>query len=176
VTPNFITGSPLSQTKKDAIWVVVDRLTKTAHFIHVNVRDSVEKLARIYTQEVVRLNKVPSSIVTHQDSRFTSRFWKKFQESMGTTLKFSTSTHPQTDGQSERVIQILEDMLRACVLDFGDQWMSYLPYAELVCNNNYLASIRMAPYEALYGRKCQVPLYLEWTEDGHVNKSREVCI
>jgi hypothetical protein len=95
---------------------------------------------------------------------------------MGTTLKFSTSAHPQTNGQSERVIQILEDMLRACVLDFGKKWIDYLPYAKLVCNNSYQSSIGMVPYEALYRRKCQVPLYWEWTEDRHVNKSREVCI
>jgi hypothetical protein len=120
VTIDFITELPPSQTKKDTIWVVVDRLTKSAHFIPVNVKDSMEKLTRIYTQEVVRLHGVTSSIVSDRDSRFNSRFWKKFQKSMGTTLKFSTSENPQTDGQSERVIQILEDMLRACVLDFGN--------------------------------------------------------
>jgi hypothetical protein len=176
VTMDFVTGLPLSQTKKDAIWVVVDRLTKSAHFIPVNVKDSMEKLTRIYTQEVVRLHGVPSSIVSDRDPRFTSRFWQKFQESMGTSLKFSTTAHPQTDGQSERVIQILEDMLRACVLDFGDQWIGSLPYAELAYNNSYQTSIGMAPYEALYGRKCQVPLYWGWTEDGHISKSGEVCI
>jgi hypothetical protein len=78
---------------------------------------------------------------------------------MAATLKFSTSTHSQIDGQSERVIHILEDMLRACVLDFGDQWMGCLPYSELAYNNSYQASIGMAPYKALYGQKCQVPLY-----------------
>jgi hypothetical protein len=73
---------------------------------------------------------------------------------MGTTLKFSTSAHPQTNSQSERVIQILEDMLWACVLDFGDQWIGCLPDAKLAYNNSYQASIGMAPYEALYERKC----------------------
>jgi hypothetical protein len=107
---------------------------------------------------------------------FTLRFWGKFQESIGTTHKFSRTAYLQTDGQSEKVIQILEDMLRACVLDFGDQWVSCLLYAKLACNNSYRASIRMAPYEALYGRKCQIPLYWGWTEDGHVSKSGKVCI
>jgi hypothetical protein len=78
---------------------------------------------------------------------------------MGSTLKFSTTAHPHTDGQSERVIQILEDMLRACVLDFGDHWIESLPFVELAYNNSYQASIGMAPFEALYERKCQIPLY-----------------
>jgi hypothetical protein len=119
----------------------------------------MEKLTKTYTQEVVRLHRVPSRIVSDRDLRFTPRFWKKFQESMGTTLKFSTTAHPQTDGQSERVIQILEDMFRACLLDFRDQWIGSLPYVELAYNNNHQASIGMVPFEALYGRKCQVPLY-----------------
>jgi hypothetical protein len=156
---DFVTGLPLSQTKKDAIWVVVDRLTKSAHFIPVNVRDPMKKLTKLYTQEAVRLHRVLASIVSNRDSRFTSRFWKKFHESMGSTLKFSTSAHPQIDGESKRVIQILEDMFRTCELDFGDQWIECLPYAELAYNNSKQASIRMAPYEALYGRKCQAPLY-----------------
>jgi hypothetical protein len=109
-------------------------------------------------------------------ARFTSRFWGKFQESMGTMLKFSTTAHPQTNGQLERVIQILEDMLQACVLDFGNQWMDCLPYAELTYSNSYQASIGMAPYEALYGRKCQVPLHWGWTKDGYINRSGRVCI
>jgi hypothetical protein len=136
----------------------------------------MEKLTRIYTQEMVRLHEVPSNIMSDRDSRFTSRFWKKFQESIGTSLKFSTSAHPQIDGQLEWIIQILEDMLRACVLNFGNQWMGYLPYAELVYNHSYQVSISMTPYEALYGRKCQVPLYWGWTKDGHVSNSGEVCI
>jgi hypothetical protein len=121
VTMDFVTGLPPSQTKKDANLVVVNRLTKLAHFIPVNVRDSLEKSAKIYTQEVVRLHGVPSSIMSDRDPRFISRFWKKFQESMGTTLKFSTIAHPYMDRQSEWVIQILEDMLQACVLDVGEQ-------------------------------------------------------
>jgi hypothetical protein len=156
---DFVTGLPLTQNKKDAIWVMVDRLTKSAHFISVNVKDSMEKLTRTYTQEVVRLHGIPSSIMSDRDSRFTSRFWKQFQESMGTTLKFSTTAHSQTDGQSKRVIQILEDILQAFVLDFGDQWITSLPNAELAYNNSYQASIRMASFEALYGRKSQVPLH-----------------
>jgi hypothetical protein len=98
VTKDFVTGLPSSKTKNAAIWVVVDRLTKSAHFISLNVRDSMEKLARIYTQEVVRFHGVLSSIVFDRDPRFTSRLWKKFQESMGTTLKFNTLAYPQNNG------------------------------------------------------------------------------
>ena len=159
VTMDFVTGFPMSRGQKDAIWVIVDRLTKVAHFIPINIKYSLEKLAQLYVQEIVRLHGVPSCIVSDRDPRFTSRFWKKFQEVMGTKLNFSTSAHPQTDGQSERVIQILEDLLRACALDFGDKWIDNLPCAELSYNNSYQASIGMAPYEALYGRKCQTPLY-----------------
>jgi hypothetical protein len=159
VTIDFVTRLPPTKTNHDATWVVVDRLTKTAHFILVNVRDSMEKFARIYTQEVVRLHGVPSSIVSDKDPRFTSRFSNKFQESMGMTLKFNTSVHPQTEGQLELVIQILEDMLRAYVLDFRDKWMDCVLYVELAYNNSYQSSTGMAPYEALYGQKCQVSLY-----------------
>jgi hypothetical protein len=88
----------------------------------------------------------------------------KFQEAMGTKVQLSTTFHPQTDGQSERTIQILEDMLRACVMDFGIGWSKFLPLVEFAYNNSYQASIEMAPYEALYGRKCRSPVC--WFEVG----------
>ena len=110
----------------------------------------------------VRLHGVPISIVSDRDPRFTSRFWKKLQEALGTKLHFSTAFHPQTDGQSERIIQILEDMLRCCILEFSSSWERYLPLIEFAYNNSFQSSIKMAPYEALYGRKCRTPLF--WTE------------
>ena len=91
------------------------------------------------------------------DSRFTSKFWGAFQEALGTQLSFSTAFHPQTDGQSERTIQTLEDLLRACMLDFGGSWEEHLPLVEFSYNNSYQASIGMAPFEALYGRPCRSP-------------------
>ena len=112
VTMDFVSGLPLSASKKDAIWVVVDRLTKSAHFIPVRTDFSLDKLAELYVSQIVRLHGVPISIVSDRDPRFTSRFWKKLQEALGTKLHFSTAFHPQTDGQSERIIQMLEDMLR----------------------------------------------------------------
>ncbi|KAG8488610.1 hypothetical protein CXB51_016588 [Gossypium anomalum] len=98
----------------------------------------------------------------HQDPRFMSRFWKKLHEALGSRLDFSTTFHPQTDGQSERVIQILEDMLRSCVIDFRGSWDDYLPLAEFAYNNSFQASLQIAPYKALYGHKCRTPLC--WTE------------
>ncbi|KAK2395950.1 hypothetical protein QL285_057638 [Trifolium repens] len=115
-------------------------------------------------EQIVRLHGVPLSIVSDRDPIFTSRFWKAFQNAMGTRLKMSTSHHPQTDGQTERTIQTLEDMLRACVLEDGGAWSNHLHLIEFAYNNSYHASIGMAPYEALYGRKCRTPLC--WTEVG----------
>ncbi|KAA3473474.1 Retrotransposable element Tf2 [Gossypium australe] len=162
VTMDFVSGLPQTPRKKDMIWVVVDRLTKSAHFISVKFDYSLDKLDELYISEIVRLHGVPLSIVSDRDPRFTSRFWKKLQEALGTKLHFNKAFHPQIDGQSERIIQILEDMLRCCILEFGGTWEQYLPLIEFAYNNSYQSCIKMAPYEALYERKCQTPLY--WTE------------
>ena len=107
---------------------------------------------------------MPLSIVSDRDPRFTSRFWGSLQQALGTKLHFSTAFHPQTDGQSERTIKTLEDMLRACVLEFQGSWDDYVNLIEFAYNNHYHSSIGMAPYEALYGRKCRCPMY--WDEEG----------
>ncbi|KAA3488013.1 Retrotransposable element Tf2 [Gossypium australe] len=122
------------------------------------------KLAKLYIAEVVRLHGVPVSIISDRDPRFTLRFWKALHHALGTKLDFSTAFHPLTDGQSERVIQILEDMLRGCVIDFRGSWEEFIPLAEFAYNNSYQSSIQMAPYEALYRRKCRTPTC--WTELG----------
>jgi len=144
----------------NSIWVVIDRLTKSAHFIPFHIIDFVPKLAKMYIRDIVRLHGVPVSIVSDRDSRFTSRFWKCLHE-LGTNLNINTAYHPQTDGQSWRTIQILEDMLRLCVLDFKSKWIKYLPLVEFAYNNSFQATIGMAPYEAMYGRKCRSPLYYD---------------
>ncbi|KAG8474188.1 hypothetical protein CXB51_034129 [Gossypium anomalum] len=162
ITMDFVLGLPLTPGKKDAIWVIVDRLTKSAHFIPVRTDYSLNKLAELYIHEIVRLHGIPLLIISNRDLRFTLRFWQKLQEALGTKLNFSTAFHPQTEGQSERVIQIPEDMLRCCVLEFQGSWERYLPLAEFAYNNSYQTSLKMAPYEVLYGRKCRTPLY--WTE------------
>ncbi|KAI3670567.1 hypothetical protein L1987_87905 [Smallanthus sonchifolius] len=107
---------------------------------------------------------MPLAIVSDRDTRFTSRFWKIFHEAMGTRLNISTAYHPQTDGQSERTIQTLEDMIRACIIDFGGSWDSHLPLAEFSYNNSHHTMIGMPPYEMLYGRRCRTPVC--WGEIG----------
>ncbi|GJZ70927.1 putative reverse transcriptase domain-containing protein [Tanacetum coccineum] len=114
----------------------------------------MEKLARLYLKEIVCTHGVPLSIISDRDSRFASGFWRSLQNALGTNLKMSTTYHPETDGQSERTIQTLEDMLRACVIDFGGSWDRHLPLAEFSYNNSYHASIKATPFEAFYGRKC----------------------
>ncbi|GJZ59090.1 putative reverse transcriptase domain-containing protein [Tanacetum coccineum] len=126
--------------------------------------DSMEKLTRQYLKEVVSRHGVPVLIISNRDSKFTSHFWKSLNEALGTQLDMSTAYHPQTDGQSERTIQTLEDMLRACVMDFGKGWDRHLPLIEFSYNNSYHTSIKAAPFEALYGRKCRSPIC--WAEVG----------
>ena len=111
ISMDFVSGLPRTVTGFDAIWMVVDRLTKSAHFLSINMTYSLEKLARLYLREIVRLHGVPIGIVSDRDPRFVSKFWMSLQKSLGTKLQFSTAYHPQTDGQSERTIQTLEDML-----------------------------------------------------------------
>ncbi|XP_073046111.1 uncharacterized protein [Primulina eburnea] len=164
ITMDFVTGLPRVRRGFNSIWVIVDRLTKSAHFLPVKTTYSMNQYAEDYIAEIVRLHGVPVSIVSDRDPRFTSEFWKSLHRAMGSRLAFSTAYHPQSDGQSERVIQILEDMLRACTIDFPGSWDSLLPLAEFTYNNSYQATIGMAPYEALYGRKCRSPLY--WDEVG----------
>jgi hypothetical protein len=164
ISMDFVSGLPRSPKGHDAIWVMVDRLTKSAHFIPIRMNYSLDQLAQLYIEEIVRLHGIPVSIVSDRDPRFTSRFWKSLHKALGTNLNFSTAFHPQTDGQSERTIQILEDMLRACVLDLKGSWANHLCLVEFAYNNSFQSSIGMAPYEALYGRKCRSPIC--WDEVG----------
>jgi hypothetical protein len=164
ISMDFVSGLPRSPKGHDAIWVIVDRLTKSAHFIPIRMNYSLDQLAQLYVEEIVRLHGIPVSIVSDRDPRFTSRFWKSLHKVLGTNLNFSTTFHPQTDGQSERTIQILEDMLRACVLDLKGSWANHLFLVEFAYNNSFQSSIGMAPYEALYGRKCRSPIC--WDEVG----------
>ncbi|KAI4321445.1 hypothetical protein MLD38_034825 [Melastoma candidum] len=164
IAMDFVTNLPRTVQGFDSVWVIVDRLTKSAHFIPISVTYSVAKLAKLYVKEVIRLHGVPSVIVSDRDARFTSRFWSNIQRSLGTRLNMSTAFHPQTDGQTERIIQILEDMLRACALDLEGSWEDQLPLVEFSYNNSYQQSIQMAPFEALYGRPCRTPLC--WNESG----------
>ncbi|KAA3469966.1 Transposon Ty3-I Gag-Pol polyprotein [Gossypium australe] len=125
-----VEGFPLNLTKKNAVWVLVDRLTKSTHFLPVRTNYSLEKSAKLYMSEIVRLYSIPMSIVSDRDPRFT----------------LSTTFHPQTNGQSKRVIQVLKDSSKY-----------YLSLAEFTYNNNHHASLGMSHFEALYGRRCKSP-------------------
>ncbi|RVW47357.1 Transposon Ty3-G Gag-Pol polyprotein [Vitis vinifera] len=164
ITMDFVIGLPRTLGGNNAICVIVDRLTKSAHFLPMKVNFSLYRLASLYVKEIVRMHGVPVSIVSDRDPRFTSRFWHSLQKALGTKLSFSTAFHPQTDGQSEKVIQVLEDLLRACILDLQGNWDDHLPLVEFAYNNSFQASIGMAPFKALYGRKCQSPIC--WNDVG----------
>jgi hypothetical protein len=162
---DFIVGLPCTPAGYDSIWVIVDRLTKVAHFIPVRTNYTGAKLAELYMTRIVCLHGVPKKIVSDRGSQFTSRFWKKLHECMYTQLNFSLAYHPQTDGQTKRTNQILEDMLRACALKHGASWDKSLPCAEFSYNNSYQSSLKMSPFEALYGRKCRTSLYWDRTRE-----------
>ena len=124
---DFMVGLPKTVGQHDSMWVIVDRYTKSAHFFPVRTTYTVEQYAELYVKEIVRPHGALRSIVSDRDPTFTSKFWEGLQKAMGMQLRFSTAYHPQTDGQSERTLQILEDMLRTCVLDFEGSWSKYLP-------------------------------------------------
>ncbi|GJS12451.1 reverse transcriptase domain-containing protein [Tanacetum coccineum] len=141
ITMDFITELPRSRSGYDTIWVIVDRLTKSAHFLATPEDYSMEKWSRLYIDAIVARHEVPVSIISDRDGRFTLQFWKSLQKALGTWLDMSTTYHPQTDGQSKRTIQTLEDMLRARVIDFGGSWDTHLPLAEFSYNNSYHSMI-----------------------------------
>ena len=114
---DFVTHLPWTSQRHDVVWVIVEWLMKSVHFLTVWMTFIMERFCRLYIREIVRLHGLPVSIVSDRDPRFTTHFWKSFQKAMGTQLTMSTAFHPHTDGQSERTIQVLEDMLRACILD-----------------------------------------------------------
>nr|GEV97092.1 reverse transcriptase domain-containing protein [Tanacetum cinerariifolium] len=140
ITMDFVTKLPKSSQGYDAIWVIVDRLTKFVIFVPMRETDPMDKLARMYLKE------------------------KSLQKALGTSLDMSIAYHPKTDGQSKRTIQTLEDMSRAYVIDFRKGWVNHLYLVEFSYNNSYHASIKTAPFEVLYSRKCRSPLC--WTEVG----------
>ncbi|CAA7058127.1 unnamed protein product [Microthlaspi erraticum] len=165
IAMDFITGLPIARGRQNnTIWVIVDRLTKVTRLLPVRDTDKVEILADLYIKQIVRLHGVPTDIVSDRDPRFTAIFWRALQGALGTELHMSTAFHPETDGQTERTIRTLEDMLRLCILDWAGMWEEYLPFIEFSYNNSYHSSIGMSPYEALYGRPCRTPLC--WTEVG----------
>ncbi|GKF07693.1 putative reverse transcriptase domain-containing protein, partial [Tanacetum coccineum] len=145
ITMDFVSGLPRMPSGYDTIWVIVDRLTKSAHFLPIKKMDIMEKLTRLYLKEIMCRH-----------------------GALGINLDMSTAYRPQTDGQSERTIQTLKDMLHACVIDFGNSWDHHLPLVEFSYNNSYHASIKAAPYEALYERKCRLPVCWSLVRDSQL--------
>jgi IS30 family transposase len=134
---DFMTILPRTSKGYGSIWVIVDRLTKAAHFIPVKTTYKVSQLAELYMARIVSLHGVPKKIILDRGSQFTSRIWKSFHKNMDTKLNFSSPYHPQSNGQTERTNQVLEDMLSACALQHGSSWDKSLPYVEFSYNNNY---------------------------------------
>jgi hypothetical protein len=165
---DFIVVLPRTRAGYDSIWVVVDRLTKMAHFIPVKTSYNSAVLAELYMSRIVCLHGIPKKIISDKGTQFTFHFWQQLHEALGTHLKFSSAYHPQTDGQTERTNQILEDMLRACALQDKLGWDKRLPYAEFSYNNSYQASLKMSPFEALYGRNCRTPLHWDQPSERQV--------
>nr|GEX70470.1 reverse transcriptase domain-containing protein [Tanacetum cinerariifolium] len=162
ITMDLVTKLPKMTVGQHTIWVIIDRLTKSAHFLPMREDDTLEKLTRQYLKEVVSKHGVPVSIISDRDGKFTLQFWKSLNKALGTRMDMSTAYHLETDGQSERTIQTLKDMLCACVLDFGKGWDKHLPLVEFLYNNSYHTSIKVAPFEALYRCKCRSPIC--WAE------------
>jgi hypothetical protein len=164
ISMDFFVGLPTKQSSYDSIWVIIDHFSKVAHFIPVKTTYKGVKLTELYIFRIVCLHGVPKKIVSDRGTQFMLRFWEKLHEATDTRLNFSSAYHPQTDGQTERVNQILEDMLRACALKDSNNWDKCLPYAEFSYNNSYQKSLKMSPFEVLYGRKCRTPLF--WNKPG----------
>jgi hypothetical protein len=137
ISMDFIVGLPTTESGYDSIWVNVDRFSKVAHFIPVKSTYKGAKLVELYIARIVCLHGVPKKIVSDRGTQFTSRFWEKLHEAMDTRLNFSSAYHPQMDGQTKRVNQILEDMLRVCALKDKKSCNKCLPHAEFSYNNSY---------------------------------------
>jgi transposase InsO family protein len=155
ISVDFIVGLPLTGHKFNSIWVTVDRLTKFAHFIPVHTFYMAEKYAELYVSRIQCLHGVPKTIISDRGPQFVARFWEQLQASLGMLLIHSSAYHLQSDGQTKRVNQILEDMLQACVLSYMEKWNMCLPLVEFSYNNNYQESLRMAPFKALCGCRCR---------------------
>jgi transposase InsO family protein len=127
----------VSASKIDSVWVIVDRPTRSAHFIPVNTKYIAKKYVEIYIARVLCLHEIPKTIFSDRGLQFVARFWEQLHASLGTSLIHSSAYHPQTDGQIERVNQILEDMLRACVMEYPGSWDKNLSWAKFSYNNSY---------------------------------------
>jgi hypothetical protein len=158
VTVDFIIGLPITGKQHDSIMVVVDKLTKVSHFIPLKTTHKETNVVDIYMKEVARLHGFPKTIVSYRDPKFTSKLWKGLFKGFKTNMKFKTAYHPESDGKTKRVNQVIEDMLRMYVVDKPSKWDNYLHLVEFSYNNGYQASLKMSMFEALYGKKCNTPV------------------
>jgi hypothetical protein len=155
---DFVTGFPRTSKQHDSIMVVVDKLTKVVHFIPLKTTHKAANVVDIYMREVELLYGIPKTIVSDRDPKFTSKFWKWLFKGFKTNMNFSTAYHPQSDGKTERVNQVIEKVLRMYVMDKPYKWEDYLHLVEFSYNNGYQASVKMSPFEALYSKKCNTPI------------------
>lgn len=154
---DFITGLPKTRKNNDLIMVVVDKLIKSVHFIPMQSTYKAVQIAYIFMHNIFKLHGLPKTIISYRDVKFTLAFWRTLFGELGTQLNFSTVYHPQTDGQTERVNQVVEDMIRAYVMRQPTRWEDYLHLVEFAYNNSWHTSLQMSPFEVLYERKCRTP-------------------
>jgi hypothetical protein len=158
VTMDFIIGLHRTSKQHDSIMVVVDKLTKSTHFIPLKTTQKAADVADIFLKEVARLHGIPKTIVSDRDLKFTLNFWKGLFKGFRTNLNFSTVYHPESDGQTERVNRVIKNILRMYVMDKPSRWEDYLHLVEFTYNNGYHTSLKMSPFEVLYRRKCNTPV------------------
>lgn len=159
---DFIIGLPRKVRQHDSMMVMVNKLSKLAHFIPVKTTYSASEVTQVFIREIMRLPGVLKNIMSDMDAKFASKFWKELFACLGTKLAFSTSYHPQKNGHPERVNSILEDMLRMYMMHQQRRWEEYFPLVEFTYNNYYQESLRMHPFKALYGQSCNTPI--SWSD------------
>ena len=158
ISMDFIIGLPKVVGNFDSIFVVVDKLTKVAHLIPTRTTATASDVAQLFVKEIVRLHGVLARIISDRDVKFSSKFWRAMFQSLGTLLNLSSAYHPEIDGQTKRVNQIIEDMLRSYCSQQPCQWLKYLPLVEFAYNSSPHQSLGMSPFKALYGQDCLVPI------------------
>jgi hypothetical protein len=165
---DFITKMPRTNKQHDAIMVVVDKLTKVAHFVPIKLTHKAFNIVDVYIREIARLHGIPKTIVSDRDPKFTSNFCKGLFNGFGTNLNFSTTYIPESDGQTERVNKVIKNMLRMYVMDKQSKWEDYLQLVEFSYSNGYQTSLKMSPFEALYGRRCNIVVSWDNSADREV--------
>ena len=172
---DFVVGWPCTRRQYDSIWVIIDKMRKSALFIPVKATYSTKDYAKVYLKEIVRTHGVSLPIISDSSTQFTSHFWKAFQSGLGTKVKLCAAFHPQTDCLAERNIQTLKYMFRSCVIDFKGNWYDHLSLIESAYTKSYHSNIFVAPYEALYGKRCRSPIGWFEVDDFAIIGHEVVC-